>query len=89
VASGNQTRHAGGELVKRELTHDEVLEAIERALMDNPLLRHAPVEELSGQLVLGGYLTEEPSLGLMVEVMTTIGTAEQEAFEPDVSLEGL
>jgi hypothetical protein len=72
--------------VKNEPGYDEVLAALERALMDDPLLRHAPVEELSGQLVLGGYLTEEPSLGLMVEAMTTMVTEEQ-AFGPDVPTE--
>jgi hypothetical protein len=67
---------------------DEVLEAIERALVDNPLLRHAPIEELSRQLMLGGYLKEEPSLGLMVDVMTTIVAGEQ-PFGPDGPFEAL
>ena len=59
--------------------YDEVLVALERALMDNPRLREAPVEELARQLVLGGYLEKEPSIGLMGEVMTTIAS-QKEAF---------
>ena len=74
--------------MKDESGYDEVLHAIERALMDNPRLRHAPIEELGRQLVLGGYLLEEPSLGLMGEAMATI-VAEEQAFGSDVPLEEL
>jgi hypothetical protein len=66
--------------------HDEVLEALERAFVDNPRLRVAPIEELARQLVLGGYLEEEPSLGLVGEAKATI-VAEEQAFGPDVPLE--
>ena len=64
--------------MKDEPGYDEVLRALERALMDNPRLREAPVEELAHLLVLGGYLKEEPSIGLMGEVMTTIASEEEE-----------
>jgi hypothetical protein len=74
--------------MKNEPGQGEVLVALERALMDNPGLREAPVEELAHLLVLGGYLKEEPSIGLMGEVMTTI-TSREEAFGSDVPLEEL
>ena len=72
--------------MKDELGHDEVLEALERALMDNPRLRVAPLEEVARQLVLGGYIEEEPSVGLVGAAMVTV-VAEEQAFGPDVPLE--
>jgi hypothetical protein len=74
--------------MKRELGYDEVLEALEQALIDNPRLRRAPIEELAGHLVLGGYLREEPSLGIVGAAMATV-VAEEQAFGPDVPLEEL
>jgi hypothetical protein len=68
--------------------YEEVLEALEKALMDNPHLRYAPIEEVARQLVLSGYLTEEPSLGVVGEAMATI-VAEEQAFGSDVPLEEL
>lgn len=72
----------------REPSHDTVLEALERAIEDNPHLRATPIEEVARQLMLGGYLHEEPSLGLVGEAMATI-VAEEQAFGPDVPLEEL
>lgn len=69
-----------------ELGPDEVLEALERALEDKPHLRGLPLEEAARQLVLGGYLEEEPSLGLVGQAMATV-VAEEQAFGPDVPLE--
>jgi hypothetical protein len=63
--------------MKNEPEYDEVLVALERALMDNHRLREAPVEELAHLLVLGGYLKAEPSIGLMGDVMTTIASKEE------------
>lgn len=77
-----------GEHGMEELGHDDVLKALERALVDNPRLRKAPIEELARQLLLGGYLKEEPSLGLVGTAMATI-VAEEQAFGPDVPLEEL
>jgi hypothetical protein len=74
--------------MKNEPEYDEVLVALERALMDNPGLREVPVEELAPLLVLDGYLKDEPSSGLMGEVMTTI-TSREEAFGSDLPLEEL
>jgi hypothetical protein len=68
--------------------YDEVLVALERALMDNPHLRVAPVEEVARQLMLGGYLREEPPLGLVGAAMATV-VSEEQAFGPDVPLEEL
>lgn len=75
--------------MKREPNHDKVLEtleALQRALKDNPHLRDIPTEEVARQLMLGGYLREEPSPGLVGEAMATI-VAEEQAFGPDVPLE--
>ena len=72
--------------MKREPPFEEVLEALERALMDNPHLRDMPIEEVDRQLMLGGYLHEEPSLGLVGAAMATI-VAEEQGFGPDVPLE--
>jgi hypothetical protein len=74
--------------MKYEPGYDEVLEALERALMDNPHLRVAPVEEVARQLMLGGYLREEPPWGLVGAAMATV-VAEEQAFGPDVPLEEL
>jgi len=70
------------------VNHDEVLEALERALFDNPRLRDAPSEEVARQLILGSYLNKEPSVGLVGAAMATI-VAEEQAFGPDVPLEEL
>jgi len=70
------------------MNHDEVLEALEKALFDNPRLRVAPIEEVARQLILGGYLEGEPSVGLVGAAMATI-VAEEQAFGPDVPLEEL
>jgi hypothetical protein len=74
--------------MKHEPGYDEVLEALEQVLADNPRLRVAQVEEVARQLMLGGYLEKEPSLGVVGEAMATV-VAEEQAFGPDVPLEEL
>jgi hypothetical protein len=64
-------------------THDEIVEALERAVMDIPRLREFTPEEIAHQLVLGGYLREEPSLE-RVQDAYGIFIAEEQAFGPEV-----
>ena len=66
--------------------HDEVLEALEMALIDNPFLRDQPPDEVACQLVLGGYVEGKPSAEIVGEAMATV-VAEEQAFGPDVPIE--
>ena len=74
--------------MKREPSTEEVIEALERALMHDPHLRDAPIEEVARQLMLGAYLHEEPSPDLVGEAMALV-IAEEQAFGPDVPMEEL
>ncbi len=64
-------------------THDEIVEALERAVMDIPSLREFTTEEIAHQLVLGGYLREEPSLERVKDAFGTF-IAEEQAFGPEM-----
>ncbi len=64
-------------------THDEIVEALERAVMDIPRLREFTPEEMARQLVLGGYLREEPSLERVEDTYSTF-IAEEQAFGPEM-----
>ncbi len=64
-------------------THDEIVEALERAVMDIPRLRQFTPEEMARQLVLGGYLREEPSLERVEDAFGTF-IAEEQVFGPDM-----
>jgi hypothetical protein len=68
---------------KLEPGFQEVLEALKRALEDNRQLQEFSQEEVARQLVLGGYLQEEPSLTQLVDALATL-QAEQQAFGPDM-----
>jgi hypothetical protein len=54
----------------------EVSDALYEALDDNPHLRKIPAEELAQQLVLGGYLDQQPSSELINETLEKIGAEE-------------
>jgi hypothetical protein len=69
-------------------THDEIVEALERAVMDIPRLRQFTPEEMARQLVLGGYLPEEPSLERVEDAYGTF-IAEEQVFGPDMWPEDL
>jgi hypothetical protein len=71
---------------KAEPVFQEVLEALKRALKDDRRLRDIPAEEVARQLVLGGYLREEPTLLQMADALSTL-EAEEQAFGPDVPTE--
>ena len=70
-----------------ELSFQEVIEALKRALEDNRLLTNSPAEEVARQLVLGGYLREEPTPPQMADALSSL-SAEEQAFGPDVPTEG-
>lgn len=61
---------------------DEILQALREALFDNPRLREAPAEEVARQLVLEGYLQEEPSPTLVAEMLGAL-EAEEGAFDAE------
>lgn len=71
---------------RAELSFQEVIEALKRALEDNRLLSDAPAEEVARQLVLGGYLREEPTPSQMADALSSL-RAEEQAFGPDVPTE--
>jgi hypothetical protein len=70
----------------RDRNQGEVLDALERALKDNPHLRFLPKEEVARLLVVGGYVARETTPEQVGEAMATV-VAEEQAFGPDVPLE--
>ncbi|MCA1729357.1 MAG: hypothetical protein LC751_08100 [Actinobacteria bacterium] len=58
-------------------------EAVERAFKDRRELSHATAEEVARQLVLRGYLQEEPPVALVADAMCTV-EAEEQAFAPSI-----
>lgn len=61
---------------------DEILDALKRAVGENPGLRQKPAEEISRDLVQGGYLEEEPDPVLVAEMVEGIED-EEESAQPD------
>ena len=60
-----------------------ILEALRKAVRDNEPLVEQPPEEVARQLVLGGYLRDEPSPELVAEMVLALEVEEQ-TFDPDV-----
>ncbi len=50
----------------------ELMSALEQALRDNPQLKEQPSEDISEELVRGGYLQQEPSPDKVAEVLGTV-----------------
>jgi hypothetical protein len=48
---------------------DQVLEALKKALRDDPKLRDRAAEEVAGELSRGGYLDEEPDPVLVADML--------------------
>ncbi len=48
---------------------DEIYDALTEAVRDDPRLPERPAEEVSKELVRGGYLGEEPAAALMAEML--------------------
>ena len=51
---------------------DAVLEALKKALGDDPTLREKPEEEVATRLADGGYLGQEPDPVLVAEMLAAI-----------------
>ena len=51
---------------------DDVLEALKKALDDDPTLRDRPEEEVSTKLKRDGYLEQEPDPVLVAEMIAAI-----------------
>ena len=51
---------------------DRIMEALESALRDDPKMRERPAEEVTRELVRGGYLDEEPDPVLVAEMLGSI-----------------
>ena len=62
---------------------NKVYETLRRALKDHHELRKATAEEVTHQLVLKGYLQEEPPVALVAYALRTV-EAEEQAFAPGI-----
>jgi hypothetical protein len=51
---------------------DEILAALKDAVLKDPSLGERPAEDVSRELVRGGYLAEEPSPTLVAEMLGTL-----------------
>lgn len=71
---------------KAEPGFQEVIEALKRALHDDRRFSDSPAEEVARQLVLRGYLREEPTLSQAADALSSM-EAEEQAFGPDVPTE--
>jgi hypothetical protein len=61
---------------------DRILEALKGLLRDDPGARQRPVEEVSRELVRGGYLQEEPDPVLVAEMLEGL-EAEEDSVQAD------
>jgi hypothetical protein len=51
---------------------DAVLEALKKALQDDPTLREQPAEQVATGLAQGGYLEQEPDPVLVAEALGSL-----------------
>jgi hypothetical protein len=56
---------------------DAIHEALSRAIRDDPLLPERKAEEVSKDLVRGGYLRDEPAVALVAEVLRDVEAGER------------
>ena len=61
---------------------DRILEALKGLLREDPGARQRPTEEVSKELVRGGYLQEEPDPVLVAEMLDGL-EAEQDSLQAD------
>jgi hypothetical protein len=73
---------------KDEPGPDEILEALQEAIFDNPRLWEMPSEEVARQLVLDGRLQEEPSPALVADMLDALETEEGGLDADELSEEG-
>jgi hypothetical protein len=62
---------------------DEILEALKKAVRDDPGVRERPAEDLSRDLVRTGSLHEEPDTVLVAEMLGTIEPGPRRALSRD------
>ena len=67
---------------KDEPDNEEILEALRKAVSDNPRLAEMLAEEVARQLMLDGHLQEEPSPALVADMLDAL-EAEEGDFEAD------
>jgi hypothetical protein len=67
---------------KGEPGFDQILEALREELKENLRVREMPAEEVARQLVLGGFLEEEPASPLVAEALEGL-EAEEQSFQVD------
>jgi hypothetical protein len=67
---------------------DRILEALKGLLRDDPEARQRPAEEVSKELVRGGYLQEEPDPVLVAEMLEGLEAEEQSLQADEVTEEG-
>ncbi|MDQ3377963.1 MAG: hypothetical protein M3533_13875 [Actinomycetota bacterium] len=60
---------------------DAVLEALKKALRDDPTLRNRPEEELAAELARKEYLEQEPDPVLVAEMLGTLDGPGEETEE--------
>ena len=67
---------------------DRVLEALSALLRENPAARQRSAEEVSKELVRGGFLREEPDPVLVAEMLEGLEAEEDSLQADEVSGEG-
>jgi hypothetical protein len=67
---------------------DRILEALKGFLRDDPGAYERPAEEVSEELVRGGYLQEEPDPVLVAEMLEGLEAEEDSLQADEVSEEG-
>ena len=67
---------------------DRILEALKALLREDPGARKRPTEEVSRELVRGGYLHEEPDPVLVAEMLEGFEAEEDSLQADEVSGEG-
>ena len=67
---------------------DRILEALKKLLRDDPGARERPAEEVSEELMRGGYLQEEPDPVLVAEMLEGLEAEEDSRQADEVSEEG-
>jgi hypothetical protein len=66
---------------------DRILEALKELLRDDPAARQRPAEEVSRELVRGGYLQGEPDPVLVAEMLEGLEAEEGSLQADEVSEE--
>jgi hypothetical protein len=61
---------------------DRILEALKELLRDDPAARQRPAEEVSRELIRGGYLQDEPDPVLVAEMLEGL-EAEEDSLQAD------